>query len=55
MPIIVLFIYVVYFGLCYLVGKAAESRCRSFWLWFVVAVLVDPLIGYIILRITNRE
>ena len=38
-----------------LVGYWANNRGRNGWLWFVVALLISPLITAIILMIMGRD
>lgn len=37
---------------CYLVGKYAEKRGKSFWTYAVISGIVSPLLGFIIALIT---
>ena len=50
--ILLLLLYVLFIGvylwLCYEVGKYAERLGRSFWLFFFICLILNPIIGYII-------
>lgn len=46
---------VVAFVLCWLVGKFAENRGRSFAFGFLIAFLLSPLIGFIIVYIVTSD
>lgn len=40
---------IIYAGFANLVGKAAQSKGRSYWQWFFIAVLISPLIAAVFL------
>lgn len=42
----------VVFALCF--GLYASSNGRSFWVWFILALVVDPLIAWLIFMIVAR-
>lgn len=43
-----------YLLLCHLVGKYAKNRGRNYWLFFLVALVLNPLIGIIIAAILGE-
>ena len=43
-----------YLLLCHLVGKYAKNRGRNYWLFFFVALVLNPLIGIIIAAILGE-
>ncbi len=38
-----------------LVGWCARSRGRSFWLWFMVSLILDPLFGAVLYNMVVRS
>ena len=50
--ILLLLLYVLFIGiylwLCYEVGKYAERLERSFWLFFFISLVFNPIVGFII-------
>ena len=46
--IIALVFLLIYLGVCALVGKYAKNRGRSFWLFFIISIIVDPVVCFII-------
>ena len=44
-----------YLLLCHLVGKYAKKRGRDYWLFFFVALVLNPLIGFIIAAILGES
>ncbi|PHI32739.1 hypothetical protein CRN84_17305 [Budvicia aquatica] len=41
-------------GASVVIGLCAQSRGRSFWLWFVISMIFDPLAGVIFYNIVVR-
>ena len=54
--VMVCFLVVVggYLLLCHLVGKYAKIRGRDYWLFFFVALILNPVIGIIIAAILGE-
>lgn len=40
---------------CYLVGKYAEKKGRSFWSFAILSAVLSPLIGFIIALFMGRK
>ncbi|WP_088506844.1 hypothetical protein [Burkholderia ubonensis] len=51
MGLVVIFIYLF---LCLLVGKWASASGRSFGLWFLLSVLIDPILAAILLVVAAK-
>lgn len=51
-PLIFLLIYLVF---CALVGKFAKNRGRSFWLFFILSIFLDPVVGFIIAALAGES
>lgn len=44
-----------YLGVCALVGKYAKNRGRSFWLFFIISIFLNPVIGFIIAALAGES
>ena len=53
--ITVLVFFLIYLGLCALVGKYAKNRGRSFWLFFIISIFANPIIGFIIAALAGES
>ena len=57
--ILVMLLYCIVIGLyiwlCYEVGKYAERRGRSYWLFFFISLILNPIIGYIIAALIGES
>ena len=53
--IIALVLLLIYLGVCALVGKYAKNRGRSFWLFFIISIIVDPVVGFIIAALAGES
>ena len=53
-PLILAFI-ALYLWMCYEVGKYAKKKGRGFWLFFVICLIVNPIIGYIIAALIGEN
>ncbi len=47
---LVLFVWLFF---CFLVGRSAEKKNRSFGGWFVIAALFSPIIGGLVLLLMD--
>jgi hypothetical protein len=43
-------ILVLWFFFSIFIGLAAKASGRSFWLWFLISICLDPIIGYLLLQ-----
>lgn len=43
----------IYIILAFLIASYASSKGRSFGLWFVISVVLDPIIGFILLQVVS--
>lgn len=43
-------ILVLWFFLSIFVALSAKASGRSFWLWFLISICLDPIIGYLLLQ-----
>lgn len=53
--VIPLVFLLIYLGVCALVGKYAKNRGRSFWLFFIISIIVDPVLGFIIAALAGES
>jgi uncharacterized membrane protein (UPF0182 family) len=53
--IVVLVALAIYMGICACVGKYAKNRGRSFWLFFFIAFILNPVIGFIIAALAGES
>lgn len=53
--IVLLIILAIYLGICALVGKYAKNRGRSFWLLFIISIILNPVIGFIIAALLGES
>ena len=53
--IVVVVILAIYLGICAGVGKYAKNRGRSFWLFFIIAIFLNPVIGFIIAALAGES
>lgn len=44
-----------YFALCACVGKYAKNRGRSFWLFTIMSIFLNPIIGFIIAALAGES
>ena len=44
-----------YIAICACVGKYAKNRGRSFWLFFIIALILNPVIGFIIAALAGES
>jgi uncharacterized membrane protein YhdT len=42
---------VIWLVLAYFLGKSAENEGRSFWVWFILGLIIDPILAWIIYSI----
>ena len=45
----------IYLAICACVGKYAKNRGRSFWLFFIIAIFLNPVIGFIIAALAGES
>lgn len=43
-------ILVLWFFFSIFIGLTAKASGRSFWLWFLISIGLDPIIGYLLLK-----
>lgn len=53
--ILFLVIFGGYFTICACVGKYAKNRGRSFWLFFIISIFLNPVIGFIIAALAGES
>ena len=53
--IVVAVILAIYLGICACVGKYAKNRGRSFWLFFIISIFLNPVIGFIIAALAGES
>lgn len=41
---------IIILALGFVVGRQAEKRGRSLWMWFFLGMLMTPLVSYLLLR-----
>ena len=51
----ILLIILGYIGICAPVGKYAKNRGRSFWLFFIISIFLNPVIGFIIAALAGES
>lgn len=44
-----------YLAICACVGKYAKNRGRSFWLFFIISIFLNPVIGFIIAALAGES
>ena len=44
-----------YFALCGCVGQYAQNRGRSFWLFTIISIFLNPIIGFIIAALAGES
>lgn len=49
--IIGIIIFAIYFYLCHKVALKAQDKGKNYFLWFVMAVLIDPILVFVLLLI----
>ena len=52
---VLLLLLLGYLGICALVGKYAKNRGRSFWLFFIISIILNPVIGFIIAALAGES
>ena len=45
----------IYLAICACVGKYAKNRGRSFWLFFIISIFLNPVIGFIIAALAGES
>jgi|TARA_B100001250_G_scaffold217039_1_gene186209 hypothetical protein len=53
--LLVIIYYIVILILCFLCGKFASNRGKSFWGYFFLSFFLTPLIGFIAVLIVTRK
>jgi hypothetical protein len=48
-------IYIIWIFLAFLIGKSASANGRSFWLWFTLGIIIDPILAFIIYKIVGEN
>lgn len=48
-----LIVVLIYFILCHVVASKASRRGKSYALWFIISVVIDPIIPLVILSLTS--
>ena len=51
MTIVAIIIWLVF---AYLLGKSAEGVGRSFWVWFILGLIIDPILAWIVYFIVAK-
>ncbi|EMH4163781.1 hypothetical protein RJ498_003076 [Pluralibacter gergoviae] len=52
MAFIILLLWV---GASVVIGKLAQASGRSFFLWFIISLLIDPIFGAILFAVVVRS
>jgi uncharacterized membrane protein YhdT len=50
----VIVVAVIWLALAYFLGKSAQGVGRSFWVWFILALIIDPILAWIVYAIVAR-
>ena len=50
---IYLILFAIYLFLCLAVASKAKNRGKSFFLWFIIAIVLDPILPYVLLAVTE--
>jgi hypothetical protein len=45
---------VIWLVLAYFLGKSAEGEGRSFWVWFILGLIIDPILAWIVYAIVAK-
>jgi hypothetical protein len=44
----------IWIALAFFLGKAAQGVGRSFWVWFILGIIIDPILAWIVYAIVAR-
>ncbi len=55
MPFFLLFLFLIYSGVCALIGYSFRSKKGGFWLHFLISFLLTPILGIIISAFTRKD
>ena len=47
--------FLIWLLFCYIVGRAAANRGRSFFVFFIISLILSPLIGFIIVLVLGEN
>lgn len=48
-------IFIVWIALCFAVGYFAKTRCRNFWTYVFLSVIISPIGGCIVLLLVGKK
>ncbi|WP_392564106.1 hypothetical protein RHO13_00125 [Orbus wheelerorum] len=48
-------IFILWFIFSIVLGMLAKANGRSFIIWFILGVLVDPILGFILYKIVAKN
>lgn len=44
-----LIVVIIYLFLCHIVGSKASDKGGSYFLWFIIAIIFSPLVGFVLM------
>ena len=54
-PTMAFILLLLWIGASIVIGKLAQASGRSFFIWFVISMLIDPIFGVILFAVVVRS
>jgi uncharacterized membrane protein YhdT len=54
-PTMAFILLLLWIGASIVIGKLAQASGRSFFIWFVISMLIDPIFGAILFAVVVRS
>lgn len=54
-PTMAFILLLLWIGASIVIGKLAQASGRSFFIWFVISMLIDPIFGAILFAVVMRS